>query len=604
MSGSTGLRRPDPLVVVVAALLTAAGLVVYLQHRALMALDRQTGVILQKVAEQTAAAAAADIRRLFEAPVFETLTAVNHPELRSGRLDLVTRQYAKGLAEYPQIERFLLWTTDTDREAPREVLFYSRASARRSGAARLGVAAAPTFERDPRLGRALFAMAERYGRSQRIYAAVEHRDGGRVYHVFLRLFWVDATRDRYFAVLGFTVDLGDVRRRLFGELYRTRLKPLFEPADGSPRFDLRVLDEAGRVVFAPPGPAPVIAARADFALQFYPTDDIGSRMAAQVPARVWTLVVSPASRDGSAAFASPATQGYWLSGASVLLMLVALAFALQGQKRATEYARMQADFVSHVSHQLKTPLSVLSVVTETLTLDRARSPEKLARYLAIVRSEAARLSALVEHILQFARLEGGRRPYEVESVDLGVLVRETVKAFSKRPGVDGFTIALEAGDEALTVAADPAALEQVLVNLLDNAVKYSDRDKQITVRLARTAAEAIVEVADRGIGIPPEEVGRIFERFYRGAGARLNRKGFGLGLAIAQEHVRAHRGRLEVESAPGAGSLFRVRLPILHDGARRRWAWRRVRHLGARQVSPAGRPGVGEPRPAARVGVG
>lgn len=598
MSFSVGQPpRPAPLVIVVAALLTAAVLVVYLQHRALMTLDRQTGVILQKAAEQTAAAAAAEIRQVFEAPVFETLTAVNHPELRTGRLDLVTLQYAKGLAEYPQVQRFFVWTAETDRTVPREVIFYGRERSRAADASGGGAAGAPGFARDPRLGRAIYAMAERYAPAQRIYAAVEHRDGDRVYHVFVRLFWEDARRDRYFAVLGFLVDLSEVRRRVFAELYRTRLRRLFEPDDGSPRFEMRVVDEAGRLVFAPRGPVPAIAARADFVLQFYPIDDIGSRMAAQVPARRWTVVVSPAPRDGSAAFASAATQGYWLSGLSVLLMLVALAFARQGQRRAMEYARMQTDFVSHVSHQLKTPLSLLSVVTETLALDRARSPEKLADYLGIVRSETARLSALVEHILQCARAEGGRRPYELEAVNLVTLVRETLEAFSRRPGVEDFTIAVDAADDPLVVAADPAAIEQVLVNLLDNAVKYSDRVRRITVRVVRRNAEAVVEVADAGVGIPPDELDRIFERFYRGAGARLHRQGFGLGLAIAREHVRAHRGRLTVESTPGAGSVFRVCLPLLHEGADRRAWWRR-RAL-ARRTS--GADGARHPRAAARA---
>jgi signal transduction histidine kinase len=555
------LRRPDPLVYVIAALLTAAGLVVYLQHRALMALDRQTGLILQKISEQTAAAAAVEIRRTFEAPVFEILTAVNHPVLQAGRLDLVTDHYAKGLDDYPQVERFFLWNAQTEARAPGEVLFYVRRADRPPHTTTvLG-----GFHRDPSLGRAIHAMAERYGASQQIYAAVEHRDGTRRYDVFLRLFWIDARRDRYFAVLGFVVNLEIVRTRLFGELHRTRLGPLFNPTDGSPRLEMRILDEGGRPVLAPPGPIPALAGRAQFALQFYPAEDIGSRMAAEIPARIWTVMVSPVTRDAPAALASTRTQGYWLSGLSVLLMFVALAFALQGQKRASQLARMQADFMSHVSHQLKTPLALLSGVSETLALDRARSPERMARYLDIMRSETAHLSALVERILQFSRVDGGKRRYELESVSLVPLVRETVEAFAQNLTAEGFAIRVEEGDASPVVAADPAALEQVLVNLLDNAVKYSDRVKDITVRVTRSGSDALIEVTDRGIGIPAADIGRVFEKFYRGSGSTLHRHGFGLGLAIALELVRAHRGRIEVQSVPGEGSVFRVRLPVLHD---------------------------------------
>lgn len=237
-------RPADPLVFVIAALLSAAGLVVHLQHRALMALDRQTGLILLKISEQTAAAAAAEIRRTFEAPVFETLTAVNHPALRQGRLDL-----------FPQVERFSLWSMQTEALAPGAVLFYVRSADRPPGApATLG-----GFHRDPPLGGAIHALAQRCGTSQQICAAVEHRDAACRDDVFLRLFWIDARRDRYFAVLEFVVNLERVRTRVFGELYQTRLNPLFSPTDRSPRLEMRILDEAARSVFAPPGRAPAAA---------------------------------------------------------------------------------------------------------------------------------------------------------------------------------------------------------------------------------------------------------------------------------------------------------------------------------------------------------
>jgi two-component system phosphate regulon sensor histidine kinase PhoR len=254
------------------------------------------------------------------------------------------------------------------------------------------------------------------------------------------------------------------------------------------------------------------------------------------------------------------TRGYWPTILSVMLMLVALALTLQAKRRAEDLARMQADFVSHVSHQLKTPLSLLSAVTETLSMDRVRSPQKLAQYVSIIGGEVTRLSALVKRILEFSRLEQ-QRGYEFENVDLTALVRETVAAFQSSLSDRQFTFRVEEDAAELRVRADPAAIEQALVNLLYNAVKYSEDIREITVRVHATGTEAVIEVSDRGIGIEDTDQRRIFEKFYRGVGATRHRDGFGLGLPIAQQLIHAHSGRLEFTSVWGRGSTFRVVLP-------------------------------------------
>lgn len=577
------LKRPDPVIFVIVALLCASTLVVYLQHRALAALDRQTTVILQKMAEQTATAVNLQIRRTFDGPVFDVLPAVNHPLLAAGRLDLLAPHYAKGIDAYPHVERFFVWSELTEAVAPGEVLFYG-------GRGRVPVTKAEgerdplhLFYRDSLMGRRVLETARHYAGSQRIYAAVSERIGQTPYDIFVRLLYTDAARTRFFAVLGFLVNLDTVRTRLFPALYERQFAALLDPRDGSPPFQIQVVDDTGLIVFGGRTALPAVAARSRFALQFYPEEDIGPRMAIGIPSRQWTLVISPRAQNAPTTIASTRTQGYWLSGLSVLLMLVALAFAVQSRKRAVQLARMQADFVAHVSHQLKTPVSLLSAVGETMALDRVRSPEKLAHCVEIVRGETMRLSALVERILEFARVGDGRRRYELETVDLAVLVHETVDAFGRAVAPNGYRIDVVDLGSAPIVVADPAALEQALVNLLDNAVKYAGASRDVIVRLGTMGSDATIEVIDRGIGIDPGERARIFERFYRGVGAATNRLGFGLGLAIAQELVAAHRGRIEVDSTPGSGSTFRIRLPLLHassDPARRDapwWSWRRPR---------------------------
>ena len=232
---------------------------------------------------------------------------------------------------------------------------------------------------------------------------------------------------------------------------------------------------------------------------FYPAEEIQARMSGgarrqAVGRSKWVRRSSPARWPAS-------SQSYWPTLLSVALMLVALGLTVQAHRRSAELAEMQTDFVAHVSHQLKTPLSLLSAATETLQMDRIRSPEKLGEYLDTIRAEAARLSTLVQRVLEFSRVQQ-ERSYEFEHVDFGALTRETVDAFAHGLAGQHFTFDVDIDGPGPYVHVDPAAIEQVLANLLDNAVKYSDADQgDHRARAQPIASSAIVEIADRGVGI-------------------------------------------------------------------------------------------------------
>jgi signal transduction histidine kinase len=531
--------RPPPMVIAISATICAAGLVLFLQHRAISTLQSQTEVILRQISEQTAADIATELRRTLDGPVFDTLTAVNHPELRAGRLDLVAQQYEQGLKAYPHVDRFFVWHAETAQTGTREVVFYGRDGG---------------FRRDPVLSRAIIELARRHAPTQQIYVAAEDVGGAR-HQVFLRLFWNDARRLEYFAVLGFVIDPARMREQLFGGLRNTRLEALLTRRGGDVPLQLRVMNESGDVVYGDANAGPA-GGRVPFPMLFYPAEEIHSRLSTHVDPRIWTIEVNAPVASGAFARVS---QGYGPTALSVLLMLIALGLTIQAHRRSADLAKMQTDFVAHVSHQLKTPLSLLSAATETLQMDRVRSPERFAEYLATIHAEAARLSLLVQRVLEFSRVQQ-RRSYEFERVDLGALVRETVDAFAHSLTSQHFVFSVQEDGPSPLVLADPAALEQVLANLLDNAVKYSDAVKEITIRVTSSAAHAVVEITDRGIGITPGDHKRIFERFYRTSGT-ADRPGFGLGLALVRELIVAHHGSVSVTSARGKGSTFRITLP-------------------------------------------
>ncbi|MCC7240780.1 MAG: HAMP domain-containing histidine kinase [Acidobacteria bacterium] len=522
------------------ATIGAAVLVFYLQHRAITTLQSQTKVIVRQFSEQAADDVSRELRRILDGPIFDTLAAVNHPDLRAGRLDLVARKFAEGLDTYPHVERFFAWSADPGAARKGEVLFYGRTGG---------------FARDPAMATDVLTLARQHAKSQQIYVAAEGV-GADARQMFLRLFWSDARRVEYFAVLGFVIDPVRMPGQLFAGRHGAAFQALLARRAGELPLQLRVTDERGATVFGGL-PAGVDGARLTFPMLFYPADDIRSRLAAEVAPRPWVIEVGAPALGAL----SGGGQGYLPTVFSMLLMLVALGLAAQAHRRSSELARMQTDFVAHVSHQLKTPLSLLSAATETLQMDRIRSPEKLADYLDTIGAEARRLSVLVQHVLEFSRLQQDRT-YEFEQVDLGALVRETVDAFAH--GLASRQVTFEVRQRGIgpSVHADPAALEQVVANLLDNAVKYSAPGSPVTVNLCQERQSAIVEVVDRGVGIAAADQTRIFERFYRAPGAS-HRPGFGLGLSIVRLLVHAHHGRVEVTSAPGLGSTFRVTLPCL-----------------------------------------
>jgi signal transduction histidine kinase len=544
------LLRPRLVAIALVATVCAATFVLYYQYRSLEAIESQTHVIFRQISEQTASDIAMEVRRTLDGPVLDTLLAVTHPELRDGRLDLVAEQYRRGLHEYPQVDTFFVWSKETEAIAPGEALFYNRASVDEREIYRVSDGA--RFSRDPELGRTIIDIARRSVHAQHIYAAAEVRPNRQ--HVFLRLYWTDARRLSYYAILGYVVS-PQMLPGMFAALHERSLAALLKRRGGDVPLHLRVTDEHNRVVFGQPTSSPQ-ATGVTVSMEFYPTARIEPRLVASgLTQRLWRFEVSAAVPERGL------VEAYWPSVASVLLMLLGFGLTVQANRRAAELTRMQTDFIAYASHQLKTPLSLISAATETVEMAHVRSPEKLSQYLGIIRGEVTRLSALVQRILEFSRLQQSRN-YEFEIVDLAVLVRETVEAFENSLEGQHFTFHVTQDGAAPRVLADPAALEQVLANLLDNAVKYSGGSREVHVRLSSTGSEAAFEVTDKGPGLTESDRAHVFEKFYRGSAAAGDRKGFGLGLSIIQELVRAHRGRVVLESEPGKGSTFRVILPI------------------------------------------
>jgi len=232
------------------------------------------------------------------------------------------------------------------------------------------------------------------------------------------------------------------------------------------------------------------------------------------------------------------------------------------KEKLDELNRLKTEFVSMVSHELRTPLTSIQGLSEILEAGKVADDGTREEIHHALASESARLSRLLRNILDFGKIEQETKAYDLRPADIGLILRDLVKVFRPQLEEGGFAVDLNLPPQPVLADVDRDAIEQLMVNLIDNAMKYSTRKKLIGIDLLEAPDQVEIRVRDQGIGIPPEERERIFGNFYRGSGAaRVNPKGVGLGLKIVKHIVEAHRGEILVDSRPTAGSTFRVIFP-------------------------------------------
>jgi signal transduction histidine kinase len=270
--------------------------------------------------------------------------------------------------------------------------------------------------------------------------------------------------------------------------------------------------------------------------------------------------------------------------ASAMAALIGLLTAWRAFRQQLQLNEMKSNFVSSVSHELRAPIASVRLMAENLEGDKIQEPQKQKEYFGFIVQECRRLSALIENVLDFSRIESGRKQYEFEPTDVVALLKQTVTLMQPNAAEKQVQLALKLDDPQLSTLnsqpfeMDGRAIQQALINLIDNAIKHSPKGETVTVgiemqnqkfkigddatTLNPQPSTLNLSVSDHGPGIPPEEHAKIFERFYRrGSELRRETQGVGIGLSIVKHIVEAHGGRVLVESAVGQGSRFIIELP-------------------------------------------
>lgn len=256
--------------------------------------------------------------------------------------------------------------------------------------------------------------------------------------------------------------------------------------------------------------------------------------------------------------------GVWMIAIVDIVMILAAIFIYRAIRQQMKLARLKSDFVSNVSHEIRTPLAVINMYSETLEMGRIEDEKKKQEYYKIIHTETNRLSGIVNKILSFSKIEGGKRNYKFRETDVNELTAQIIQTYSHHFKNKGMACSVKHTNNLPAVKADAEAVTDAMINLIDNAIKYSGEIKKIEISTGISLRSVYIDVKDYGIGIAPKHQKIIFDKFYRVTSGHLanKAKGTGIGLSIVKQIMEAHQGSVTLKSDPGKGSTFRLSFPI------------------------------------------
>lgn len=379
--------------------------------------------------------------------------------------------------------------------------------------------------------------------------------------VIAQLIYADNYRETLSSVVGFIVNLDWIRQHYFSDL----TQQVWNIGHGNEAgLAMQITDGAGALVAGHPGDlSGALSHRRTFDLVFVESQSAFPVSSSFTPEQ-WSVVVSGAGSTVLLRDSEAASRVLAFAAFSSLVFAVGLIMTARAARTNTELTAMRSDFVSAVTHELKTPIATIKVAAETLAKDRltGMSVHACGR---IVMMESNRLARLVENLLAYARIADVSDSYTFQQLEVAAIFNDIQQDFEARLDHQGFELRVQMGADADAVSGDRFALRLLFGNLLDNAIKYSSDRRVIALRATRAGQMIAIEVEDHGVGIAAEEIPKVVRKFVRARNATGG--GSGLGLAIASRIAADHGGRLEITSAVGQGTTVTITLPASHGAA-------------------------------------
>jgi signal transduction histidine kinase len=380
------------------------------------------------------------------------------------------------------------------------------------------------------------------------------------YQVIAHLFFSAEPSQRAVSAIAFTVNVDWVRAEYFGPL----LHQVARIGGNEAALSLTVVDDTGGLV-ATSGPRAVDGRTLErsFPLLFMEPAVLTGASEHLVRRRPWTLQVNPAPSTATASAQSATFRLFALIAVAAAASVVALLLTVRAVQINALAASMKSDFVAAVTHDLKTPVALIRLVGDTLARGRYTSTETIQEYAGLLSQEAARLTRSIDNLLTYARYTDGGAAGRIELVplDFGDLVEDALEEFRPMLAARRFNLSVDIPRALPRVAADARAMVQVVQSLVDNSMKYSGERRRLHIHGWAAGGRVTVTFADAGIGIPGDDLERVFDRFHRGRNVREG--GSGLGLAIAKRIIEHHGGGIAMRSTVGVGTEVDISLPAV-----------------------------------------
>jgi signal transduction histidine kinase len=533
-------------------LIVSVGTLAWVAYRATGEWQRSASLLAQRRADAAADLLVTAITRDMRGVQTSVLSSLRFDEVRPNPI-LELNGVGSALARYPYPEVFF---AGRGAPLPESLTFYTRAErpapwlqGAASGPARFPVVLAT----DTAVSQTLLQRIRQDVTDGRRFATFDVALQGVDYQAVALLSYADAGREHLDAVVGFVVNLDWMRQHYFQELAGQVV--LIRGADTG--LALAIVDGQAATVAGETADGP--SSSRSFPLLFFSPSLIALNPPPDLKRVSWTARATVSGDRALTAAQRGARRTLAVAAVSTLTLAIGFALAVGAARASAQLVIMRSDFVSAVTHELKTPIATIRAISETLASGRASDAE-ISRDLAQVSvHEAKRLTRLIDNLLAYARITDVTEAYSFEPVEISIIVREILKEFSSQLTAAGFTVNVEVPPGLPLVRADRSSILLALGNLVDNAIRYSAVVRRLTIAAHPTGDAVVIEVTDGGVGIPAHEIQHVTRKFFRGNGAVSG--GSGLGLSITHRIVSDHGGALSIRSEVGAGTTVGISLP-------------------------------------------